>query len=71
MSLQPEGKVNAEARLLAGDVQLERGNFEDAGKPQHLSRCFTMILAITAWALQKAALAYEIGAAADADCLPG
>src|SRR5207245_1837263 len=32
MSLQPEGRVNAEARLLAGEVQLERGNFDDAGK---------------------------------------
>src|SRR5205814_911863 len=32
MSLQPEGKVNAEARLLAGDVQVERQNFEEAGK---------------------------------------
>ncbi|MDQ2918940.1 MAG: tetratricopeptide repeat protein, partial [Verrucomicrobiota bacterium] len=32
MSLQPEGKVNAEARLLSGDVQMERGRFEDAGK---------------------------------------
>ena len=25
--LQPEGRVNAEARLLAGEVQLERGHF--------------------------------------------
>src|SRR5205807_7501102 len=25
MALQPEGRVNAEARLLAGEVQLERG----------------------------------------------
>src|SRR5205814_1150372 len=32
MTLQPEGKVNAEARLLAGDVQFERQRFEDAGK---------------------------------------
>src|SRR5205809_2407913 len=31
MALQPEGRVNAEARLLAGEVQLERGNFDDAG----------------------------------------
>src|SRR5205085_8891799 len=28
MSLQPEGRVNAEARLLAGDVQVERQNFD-------------------------------------------
>jgi tetratricopeptide repeat protein len=32
MTLQPEGRVNAEARLLAGEVQLERGNFDNAGK---------------------------------------
>ncbi|MFN2624218.1 MAG: tetratricopeptide repeat protein, partial [Chthoniobacterales bacterium] len=32
MSLQPEGRVNAEARLLAGDVQVERQNFDEAGK---------------------------------------
>ena len=32
MTLQPEGRVNAEARLLSGDVQFERGHFEDASK---------------------------------------
>src|SRR5437762_21313 len=32
MRLQPEGRVNAEARLLAGDVQMERQNFDEAGK---------------------------------------
>src|SRR5438132_13684346 len=32
MTLQPEGKVNAEARLLEGDVQFERQRFDDAGK---------------------------------------
>src|SRR6184192_515705 len=59
MSLQPEGRVNAEARLLAGDVQLERGNFDDAGK------VFTSVAllyddpAITPRALNKAASAYQ------------
>ena len=32
MRLQAEGKVNAEARLLAGDVQVERQNFDEAGR---------------------------------------
>src|SRR5207249_9975517 len=32
MSLQPEGRVSAEARLPAGDVPLERGNFDYWGK---------------------------------------
>src|SRR5216117_2189131 len=59
MTLQPEGRVNAEARLLAGDVQLERGNFDDAGK------VFTSVAllyddpAITPRALNKAASAYQ------------
>jgi TolA-binding protein len=59
MSLQPEGRVSAEARLLAGDVQLERGNFDDAGK------VFTSVAllyddpAITPRALNKAASAYQ------------
>ena len=32
MTLQPEGRVNAQARLLAGEVQMERRQFEKAGK---------------------------------------
>ena len=43
MSLQPEGRVNAEARLLAGDVQLERGHFDEAGRRSWASHCFTTI----------------------------
>jgi TolA-binding protein len=59
MTLQPEGRVNAEARLLAGDVQVERGRFEDA------ARLFMGVAllhddpAITPRALQKAAEAYQ------------
>ena len=70
MKLQPEGRVNAEARLLAGDVQLERGNFDDAGK------AFTGVAllyddpAITPRALDKAASAYQrAGKTAEADRL--
>src|SRR5256886_6195097 len=32
MSLQPEGRVSAEARLLAGGVPLGRGDFDDVGQ---------------------------------------
>jgi TolA-binding protein len=58
MSLQPEGRVNAEARLLAGDVQLERQNFEEAGKAFMGVALLYDDPAITPRALQKAALAY-------------
>jgi TolA-binding protein len=59
MTLQPEGRVNAEARLLAGDVQVERGNFDDAGKAFMGVALLYDDPAITPRALQKAALAYE------------
>jgi len=59
MTLQPEGRVNAEARLLAGDVQLERGRFEDAGKAFMGVALLYDDPAITPRALQKAALAYQ------------
>jgi TolA-binding protein len=32
LALQPEGKLNAEARILLGDVEFGRGNFENAAK---------------------------------------
>ena len=59
MALQPEGRVNAEARLLAGDVQFERGRFEDAGKAFMGVALLYDDPAITPRALQKAAVAYE------------
>src|SRR2546423_4180628 len=59
MSLQPEGKVNAEARLLAGDVQVERQNFEEAGKAFMGVALLYEDPAITPRALQKAAFAYQ------------
>lgn len=59
MSLQPEGRVNAEARLLAGDVQLEREHFDEAGKAFMGVALLYDDPAITPRALQKAALAYE------------
>lgn len=59
MSLQPEGRVNAEARLLAGDVQLERQNFDEAGKAYMGVALLYDDPAITPRALQKAAFAYQ------------
>ena len=59
MALQPEGQVNAEARLLAGDVQVERGNFDDAGKAFMGVALLYDDPAITPRALAKAAAAYE------------
>jgi len=59
MTLQPEGRVNAEARLLAGDVQFERGRIEDAGKAFMGVALLYDDPAITPRALQKAALAYQ------------
>jgi TolA-binding protein len=59
MALQPEGRVNAEARLLAGDVQIERGNFDDAGKAFMGVALLYEDPAITPRALQKAASAYQ------------
>jgi TolA-binding protein len=59
MSLQPEGRVNAEARLLAGDVQFERQNFDEAGKAFMGVALLYDDPAITPRALQKAAVAYQ------------
>src|SRR5262249_56216821 len=57
MVLQPEGRVNAEARLLAGEVQLERGNFDDAGKAFKGVAVLYDDPAITSRALDKAGIA--------------
>jgi len=70
MALQPEGRVNAEARLLAGEVQLERGNFDDAGKAFKGVALLYDDPAITPRALDKAALAFrQAGKADEADRL--
>src|SRR6185503_13082329 len=68
MTLQPEGRVNAEARLLAGDVQIERGNFTEAGKAFMGVALLYDDPAITPRALDKAAAAYrKAGNTAEAD----
>jgi len=70
MTLQPEGRVNAEARLLAGEVQLERGNFDDAGKAFKGVALLYDDPAVTPRALDKAALAYrQAGKTEEADRL--
>jgi TolA-binding protein len=70
MALQPEGRVNAEARLLAGEVQLERGNFDDAGKAFKGVALLYDDPAITPRALDKAAIAYrQAGKTEEADRL--
>ncbi|MFL6542148.1 MAG: tetratricopeptide repeat protein [Chthoniobacterales bacterium] len=58
MGLQPEGRVNAEARLLAGDVEVERQRFEEAGKAYMAVALLNDDPAIAPRALQKAASAY-------------
>jgi TolA-binding protein len=70
MALQPEGRVNAEARLLAGEVQLERGNFDNAGKAFKGVALLYDDPAITPRALDKAALSYrQAGKTEEADRL--
>ena len=59
MTLQPEGRVNAQARLLAGEVEMERQQFEDAGKAFLSIALLYDDPEITPQALQKAARAYE------------
>lgn len=68
MTLQPEGRVNAEARLLAGEVQIERGKFDEAGKAFMGVALLYDDPAITPRALEKAAAAYRrAGNTAEAD----
>ena len=70
MVLQPEGRVNAEARLLAGEVQLERRNFDDAGKAFKGVALLYDDPAITPRALDKAAVAFrQAGNTEEADRL--
>jgi TolA-binding protein len=68
MVLQPEGRVNAEARLLAGDVQFERGNFDEASKAFMSVALLYDDPAITPRALKKAATSFQrAGKTAEAD----
>ncbi|MEY2480813.1 MAG: hypothetical protein QOI04_1740 [Verrucomicrobiota bacterium] len=70
MTLQPEGRVNGEARLLAGDVQLERAHFEEAGKAFLGVALLYDDPTITPRALEKAAFAFtKAGNKAEAERL--
>src|SRR5256885_5985931 len=59
MVLQPEGQVNAQARLLAGDVQFERGKFGEASKAFMSVALLYDDPAVTPHALKKAAMSYQ------------
>jgi TolA-binding protein len=59
MALQPEGRVNAQARLLAGEVEMEREQFETAGKAFMSVALLYDDPEITPQALAKAVKAYE------------
>ncbi|MEP7077819.1 MAG: tetratricopeptide repeat protein [Chthoniobacterales bacterium] len=60
MTLQPEGHVNAEARLLAGDAQMERAHFDEAGKAyMGVALLYEGDTGVGPRALQKAAQAYS------------
>ncbi len=59
LTLQPEGKLSGEARILAGDVQAEQGQWDQAAK---LYLSVAVILDeedVTPRALEKAVLAYQ------------
>ena len=59
LTLQPEGPINGEGRIAAGDIQMERGKFEEAAK---LYVSVSLVLDdenVTPSALEKAVAAYE------------
>ncbi|MCX6972015.1 MAG: tetratricopeptide repeat protein [Verrucomicrobia bacterium] len=57
--LQPEGRLNAEARILQGDIQLAQGNADAAARSYMTVAVLLDDPAITPRALQKAANAYQ------------
>ncbi len=59
--LQPEGRLNAEARLLQGDILLAQGNTDAAARAYMTVAVLLDDPAITPRALQKAADAYQRG----------
>ena len=65
MVLQPEGQVNAQARLLAGDVEFERGKFDEAGRAFMSVALLYDDPAVTPRALKKAAASYQRAGKAD------
>ncbi len=59
LMLQPEGRANAEARLLQGDILLAQGNTDAAARAYMTVSVLLDDPAITPRALQKAADAYQ------------
>ncbi len=57
--LQPEGRLNAEARLLQGDILLAQGNADAAARAYQTVAILLDDPSITPRALQKAAEAYQ------------
>lgn len=57
--LQPEGRLNAEARLLQGDILLAQGNAEGAARAYMTVAVLIDDAAVTPSALKKAADAYQ------------
>jgi len=57
--LQPEGRINAEARIASGDILLARSDFDGAARAYMTVSVLTDDPAITPRALQKASDAYR------------
>jgi TolA-binding protein len=59
MTLQPEGRINAEARLAIGDVESGRGNYENAAKSYLSVAVLYEDPEVTPLALEKAYIAFH------------
>src|SRR5258708_16428668 len=59
MTLQPEGRLNAEARLAMGDVESGRGNYENAAKSYLSVAVLYEDPDVTPLALEKAYMAFH------------
>ncbi len=59
LTLQQEGKINGEAKIVAGDVEMARGNFEEAAKLYMSVGAILDDEEVTPHALEKAITAYR------------
>jgi TolA-binding protein len=59
MLLQPEGSINAEARILSGDILMERKEYNSAAKAFMTAALLHDDPTLTPKALAKAAIAYQ------------
>jgi TolA-binding protein len=67
LGLQPDGELNARARILVGDIENERGNFSEAARTYETVSVVIDEETITPQALEKAVEAYKAaGREADA-----